>query len=696
MLRFLFPIALFLSAFLVFIIQPMVAKALLPYFGGSSGVWTVNSLFFNSELLLGYSYATLLSWLHQSKRWRTIHTLLILLSLISIPIVFSLKSNAHAPEWSIIKNLTIQLGLPILVLCATAPLLQFAYSQTHEKNAKDPYFLYSASNMGSLLALIIYPFLIEPHFYLTDQFNLWNATYIIFISLLGVIFYFNGFSSEKNPKHLEIETHQPFKWYHPFYWMFLSFVPCSLMLGVTTFITTDVVSIPLLWLTPLFLYLLTFILIFRQKPLISLSFLSKNALYLLIIPLLSMIKLVSAIPSLILILLHLANFFVLSLLCHQTLYHHRPNHSQLTLFYMSLSFGGFLAGVFNGIFATNFFNDNYEYYIAMILALLVFPKVIKQKKGWIYHLVIFGLLFLLYFKESNLEQLGFIVILFCIFAFQKTKYSMILSLSLLSIFGFQTHQFKNEKVLGVQRNFYGTKKIIALDNVHALINQSTIHGLQDIKNPYPNGENAYYGIVAPLIHDMKNIFHPFTASIIGLGTGSMVCQFDKANHVHVVEVDKQVIDIAKNSDFFSYLKKCPVKLKIHEMDGRLFLESLPEQSQDLIIIDAFNSDSLPTHLLSMEAFKSYQEKLNKKGGLLINISNRHLNLQPVIKANALALNFMLFSIQGDTKNYQFASHWLFLTENPDWIKNLQGYQFDTSSKPLLWTDNYSSILPILH
>jgi spermidine synthase len=697
MTHLLFPVCLFLSAFLLFSLQPLVAKSLLPFFGGSSSVWTMNSIFFSGILLLGYSYAACLSYLNKGARWRNVHISFMILSFISIPIMFKMNSYSISPEWAIIKNLTLQLALPLLVLSATAPLLQFVYSQLRQKNSKDPYFLYAASNTGSLIALIGYPFIIERFLKVQNQYTYWSIGYLILMVLLAIVFFSYSFTdSEKKPQSL-IESTLHFKWYYPFFWILMSFIPCSLMLAYITYISTDIASIPLFWVVPLSLYLMTFILVFREKKIISYQFLSKNAPYLMILPILSMVLPVKSFPYLITLAAHLLNFFVFSLICHQTLYEHRPDPSKLTFFYLLMSFGGFLAGIFNGVIAPNYFNYNYEYLIAMILALFALPKIIQKSYGCIIYIVIVVLLLAKNFNPLSISNYIFISVLLLIFIFQKNRLNLMLSLIFLSIFGLKEYIFTSDELMSIQRNFYGIKKITNKDNLHILLNQSTVHGFQNILDDHPTGENSYYGGIAPLIKTMKAQLHPMTITLIGLGAGSMVCQFNPDNVLHVVEIDQQVIDIAKDQRLFTYLKKCPGQWDIQKQDGRLFVQSLPDHSQDLIVIDAFSSDAIPVHLLTQEAFKIYQQKITPNGGILIHISNRHLNIGPVIYANAISLNQMLFMLltNDDLENSQYAANWIFLTQNLEWVKNLTNWRFNPMTYQITWTDDYSNIVSIL-
>ncbi|MBI2785704.1 MAG: fused MFS/spermidine synthase [Legionella longbeachae] len=701
MLRFLFPISLFLSAVLLFSIQPMVAKTLLPVYGGTPAVWTVCMLFFQMLLLIAYGYAALLSLLNKPFVWRLTHSLLIILSLLSMPLLFYPTTMEGPPEWSILTNLLSQLGFPLLVVGASAPLLQFAYSQTKVKGASDPYFLYAASNLGSLLSLLLYPWIVERLIGLKNQFYFWSVGYLIYILLLVVILYANHYQSLEKQN----ESNLSWPWRSMAYWVFLSFVPCSLMLGVTLYITTDIAATPLFWVVPLALYLLTFILIFTNQPLISFSWIARNCIFFLIFPILGFILNAGQKGTLQDIVFNLLNFFILALLCHGQLFLSRPKPQLLTLFYFCLALGGVLAGILNGILAPHWFNQVYEYPLAILLSLFALPQL-QRTGNWCIPVIVLALLLLHYivpdvhlpFHLSSF-QLSAIIALSVIVIWQKSKISLFLSL--LILFGFIFSPLLQDwTILLQERNFYGVKKVVDKSGAHILINQSTAHGLQINMQEKPNGLSSYYGAVNPLIHVMQQKWSSLPVTIIGLGTGTMVCQFRKQDQIKVIEIDDQVIELAKNKQLFTFLQNCPTQLTIIKNDGRIAIAQLADHSQKLLIVDAFNSDAIPTHLLTLEAFSLYKQKISKEGGILINLSNRHLHLLPVIHAAGHSLGLMVFYLnnKGIPALGQFDSEWAFLTSNEDLASQLMkntNWRFDASNEGFLWTDDYSNLVPLL-
>jgi spermidine synthase len=685
----------------------MVAKALLPVYGGTPAVWTVCMLFFQVVLLFAYGYAVLLSYFQTTKAWRFTHSILLLFSCIELPLLMHPLAGDGSPEWSILTNL-IQLGLPLFVVAASAPLLQFAYSQTKEKGASDPYFLYSASNLGSLTALLLYPSAIERFIGLKEQFHLWNIGYVIYLILLFFLFYTRPYeplflnSSEKSSWP---------SWQTIAYWIILSFVPCSLMLGVTLYITTDVAATPLFWVLPLALYLLTFVIVFRSKPLSWFPWLQRNSIFFLVFAILCFILNASQVRVWQSILFNLLNFFVFSLLCHRQLFLIRPKPQALTLFYLCLAFGGVLAGVFNGLIAPHLFNQVYEYPLAILLSILVLPSTaIRTKNALVLSLliplVVFSVLLSQYVVPEihwpghfSTFQISALVALALLAIWQPVKLSMFFSLFILFGFIFSP-ALQNEKILMQERNFYGVKKVVDKGIVHVLISQSTIHGLQLMNQQKPTGLSSYYGAVKPVIDFLKQEYTSMSATLIGLGVGTLSCQFREQDKLKLIEIDDQVINLARDSRLFTYLRDCSPKMEIIKKDGRLAVEQLPDHSQQLILVDAFNSDAIPVHLITLEALNLYKQKITPEGALLINLSNRHLELLPVFTAASRFLDLMIFytADEGDPALGQFASEWVLLTLNEELIfkiTNNKGWHFVAKNKQILWTDDYSNLIPLL-
>ncbi|WP_242604356.1 spermidine synthase [Legionella gresilensis] len=704
LIQLLFSLSLFLSAFLLFLIQPMVAKNLLPIYGGTPAVWTVCMLFFQAILLLGYGYAWVLSYFGSRWYWRLIYLTTSLISFLYLPLNLTPETSklANSPDLFILKELFLKLGLPLLTIASASPLLQYVFSCTKIKRATDPYFLYVASNFGSLAALVSYPGFIEWWIGLDIQYKFWRIGFTIYLVSLTVILLIVPFShiSKTSVKQNFISLTQLTSW------IGYSFVPCSLMLGVTFYISTDIAATPLFWVVPLALYLVSFIITFAQKPIISHQWITSNILIFAVFPILAFIIGPSNLFSFQSITIHLIGFFVIALLCHGELIRRRPIASELTSFYLCIALGGVLAGLFNGVLAPRIFNGPYEYPLVFALSFLCLPMPMRGLNR--VPIIIIGLLIGSYLL-SNVAWLSWlrkyyvaeIFSLFIIFTWTRSRLSLCLSILILFIFIFSPW-FKHLPILTQQRNFYGIKQVVKTPHGHALISQSTIHGLQLFDLPTGSlGATSYYGPPASIIHLLQQQYPSLRTMIIGLGTGTMVCQFRPSDIIEVVDIDEQVINIASNPYFFTYLQNCSAKPLLTQGDGRLVLRQRAKASLDLLVIDAFSSDAIPTHLLTYEAFQLYKHILSNYGLLLVHISNRHLNLLPILTAIGQKLDWTVLNKNdvGDPKKGQLASEWVLLTSNKQFVGTVlqkhDGWKLVTNQKAMLWTDNYSNIIHLL-
>ena len=713
MYRFVFPFSLFLSAGLLFIIQPMVAKVLLPVYGGTPAVWTVCMLFFQILLLVSYAYAWVLSRFQGLYPWRLIHLLICLLSLLTWPIAFFPTLGLSNPEMGILSNLLIQLGLPLLVVGSSAPLLQFAYGQTSDKQASDPYFLYVASNAGSLIALLSYPFLVERYTGVIQQFHVWNVMYLVYLCvLLGLLF-----TVHYKPVLRTAIKAVNITWLTKGHWIFLSFIPCSLMLGVTFYISTDVAATPLFWVLPLALYLLSFVITFATKPLVSHAFVQRSIRYILFFPILGFIFGANQVPAAYLMMANLAGFFMLALLCHGELIHTRPPAEKLTTFYFCLALGGVLAGVFNGILAPRVFLHAYEYPLAMLLALLCLPNnrerchrlrgsLAISPSTWLMPGLVFALLFADYYFSTNtmlhwfkarhvVDVLVVCLVLIC----SRNAYSLFYSMVILFVFLFMPW-FNSTQVLEQQRNFYGVKQVFSEAGAHVLMSQSTLHGFQLQGETPTDGARAYYGPVFSVVQRLQSLYTPLHAMVLGLGTGIMACQFRESDQLTMVEIDEQVISIARNPHLFTYLQDCAPKTTLVKADGLLATKKAKDGSFEVLVMDAFNSDAIPVHLLTLEAFTLYKQKITTDGVILVNVTNRHLRVLPVITAAGQELDMIVLHKKQSENNRlgQFASEWVMLTMNEHLASEMlseRGWHFVAEAGIEPWTNDYSNIMSLL-
>lgn len=702
LIRFFFPFTMLISASLLFVMQPIAAKVLLPVFGGTPAVWTVCMLFFQAMLLLGYVYAWGLSRLKNRYAWRLIHIVLCLSSLLLFPLHLSPILSATDPALLILKTLFLQLGLPILIVSSSAPLLQYAFSRTMAKNAPDPYYLYAASNFGSLLALLSYPFLIERAIGITQQFQLWNTIYIdyilIIIALMITVRYRMTSISCTPRERLSLNSKAS--------WVGLSFIPCSLMLGVTFYISTDVAATPLFWVIPLALYLLSFILTFAAKPWISHQWILRNAPMAFVFLTISFMFGSDRIHAWPLIFIHLTCFFTIALLCHGSLVNKRPSSEHLTTFYLCLATGGLLAGLFNGLLAPRLFSHAYEYPLVTLLGTACLPTKNQSRALWT-PLAVFSLLSVSLMTRhvawlQTVQHLHLFEVLALAFIMVRpgSPRCQFLSFAMLLSFIFLPW-FSMGNTIAQQRNFYGIKRVFSQNNTHYLMSQSTLHGFQvQSGSDKTNGMISYYGPVLPIVRVLQTHYQPLHATILGLGAGTLFCQFNANDEVNLIEIDEQVIQIASNPHLFTNLRDCKANAHIIHQDGRLALNTLLDKSNDLLIMDAFSSDAIPVHLLTQEAFALYQKKLSPSGAILINITNRHLNVLPVITSAAHQLDLiMLYNYStGNTLLGQLPSQWVLLTPSQtlaNEVMQLPKWHFMTDLTSLHWTDDYSNIIPLL-
>jgi hypothetical protein len=733
-----FVAALFTSAALLFWVQPMVARMLLPLLGGTPTVWNTCMVFFQATLLAGYAYAHFLTSRFSIRVQAFIHFALLLVTIAVLPIglhavpVDPWRSNPFV--W-LLSALFVIVALPFFTVSASAPLLQSWFSRTRHRSAADPYFLYAASNLGSLIGLIGYPVLIEPDFTLQAQARLWMFVY----GLLAVLFFGSALALWKNrkpdsaqpdsatatsPRQGPANAAEDVSWRRRLCWIFWAFIPSSLMLGVTTYLTTDIASVPLLWVIPLSIYLLTFILAFSQRQVIPFGLLVRilppAAVFLLFVVLNNADNL-----AWLQIGLHLIFFFVAALVWHMRLARDRPSSGRLTEFYFCLSLGGALGGLFNGLLAPVLFHSVVEYRLAIVLACILWPASSESFpasrsfwRGLIFPLAI-GLLTAglavgvprlgAGLQWSMLIVFGVPMIL-CYLA-SKQKHPLQFALALAAVLmASRFYTAFHGRTLHVERNFFGTLRY-TLDpkgRFHRLYHGTTVHGMEFVA-PEQQGEPlAYYHRSGPCGQAMKAFnSRPggTNIAVIGLGAGSMAAYAQPGQHWTFYEIDPAVIRLAQDTNYFTFLKRCTnATLNFQLGDARLRLREAPAHQFDLLVCDAFGSDAPPLHLLNREAIELYLSKLSPSGVLLLHISSRFLNFRPVI--GNLAEHFQLEALINSEEEIaaeamqegKLPSSWVALARQPENLGSLQSdprwHRLPPDPGHRLWTDDYSNILSI--
>lgn len=707
----------FLSAFLLFVVQPMATKAILPILGGAPSVWNTAMVCFQLLLLGGYIYAHLITRITSARLQLLVHGLLLILSLAQLPIAFDHlgDSAVTSPILWTLGTLLYGIGLPFFCLSATAPLLQHWVSRTSIPLAQTPYRLYSVSNTGSMLALLGYLFLIEPTFRLTDQHSNWGYLYAAFFALILIA----GLQVRHTAAHTveTISTTRP-TWRERAYWILLAFVPSSLMLGVTTYLSTDIASMPLLWVIPLVIYLLSFIVAFSQHANYALA--AKR--YSLVLVAALTLCYSSMHLTNIMLLVHFISLAVACFAFHGILAERRPHPAYLTQFYICLSLGGALGGLFNAIAAPVLFTDTTEYPLILVLAcLLLFmrqenlPRLLRH--GWILCLILIVssvvTLALLDLRSiaphliplfySVIAALCGVVALLFIHAHETRRLIIIFTITLpisgyLVVTSLVTRN--PSELLFEKRNFFGTVRVShdrTLD-INKLLYNTTVHGMQS-RDPAKRRElSAYYkDSLEEVAHTLPLEHYPL--AVVGLGAGTLQCLAVPGQHIDFYDINEAVITIAENTDYFSYLRDCPGTHTNILGDGRLMLSHAKPESYGIIVLDAFSSDAIPVHLITTEALAAYATKLAPSGVLIMHISNRYIDLAPLFARQAEALGWTAYHKRFATlqaNDLHFDTNWIVMAPKAQSMAPLlkKGWK-----APKLipgtqaWTDNYTNILP---
>lgn len=722
----LFGVTIFVSSALLFSIQPMIAKMLLPLLGGTPAVWNTCMLFFQAALLCGYAYALLVSrW--PLKRQLVAQLVVLCLAFISLPIglssswVNSVPSSDNPSLW-LLMCLAASVGLPFFIVSSNSPLLQKWFSRTATESARDPYFLYSASNAGSLLALLAYPVLMEPFFTLRAQGRLWTIVYAFLVLLIGVhaLRLWRSRNTEPMIVKEEIEEAKP-SLNRRLRWLLLAFAPSSLMLGVTNYITTDIASVPLLWIIPLALYLLTMVFAFARKPLFS------PRLANLIVPGATVVLLMlyladsSGRGSRMLVLLHLAYFFFAALMCHGQLAADRPGPRYLAQFYVWLSLGGVLGGIFNAVAAPMLFNSVIEYPLAILLSCLLLPDkdtatgLDKARRlDFALPVLIFVFTVGLGWAADRLAPIQmsgsvFVVAVPLFFSYPLRKRPVRFALSLGAVIlaaGLMTGVGRS--TLHSERNFFGVLRVTGDEslNLHSFLHGSTVHGRQSTVPERRCEPLSYYHREGPLGKIFTHFANPRSdgakVAIIGLGTGATVSYARSGEQWTFYEINPAVVSVARSRDYFSYLSDCaaaPVDVVLG--DARLKLHDAKDQSYDLLVLDAFSSDAIPVHLMTRQALDLYLAKLAPGGLIVFHISNRNLDLTEVVADLAKSRNLSALSMLDMTPaqpNGKDPSHWIVMAQDSATLGKLAN---DPSARALMssdakdvWTDDFSNILSV--
>ncbi|WP_031438079.1 fused MFS/spermidine synthase [Methylobacter tundripaludum] len=727
-LIFLFAATLFTSASLMFVLQPLFGKILLPLLGGSPAVWNTCMVFYQSILFLGYLYAHYLSTRYSQHRQIQIHTALILISFLALPLALpenTVPPTDSNPTFWLLWTLFLAIGLPFFVVSTTAPLIQKWFANVGHHTSHDPYYLYAASNTGSLIALLSYPFLLEPNIGLANQKSYWSVGYLILCLLIAacafVLWKSRQTSEQQEDDQDTAADENNLSLATKLHWLALAFVPSSLLLGLTNFISTDIASVPLLWIIPLTLYLLSFVIVFSKwndkihplmvklQPIFLLPFIA----YAFINP--------ADLPYWAYLILHLIAFFFAVMVCHGELAKLRPHTRHLTTFYLIMSFAGMLGGMFNTFVAPFVFNAVYEYPIMIVAALLLRPGRMNSPLQQIIApalLVVTGIIahatvadLLQYFDAIVIGLIG-LTLLTYLLRTRPVGFALMTGAIIflaLGLHGLSSHTLYQE------RTFFGVlavREAVLTDeqgkpeSYHELFHGTTKHGAQRLAANLSQTPLTYYsrpGPMGQLFKEYDNSDQTWNIGVVGLGAGALACYAKDQQNWTLYEIDPLVVDIAGNPAYFSYLSQCARNAAMRVGDARLSLEKEPDQHFDLLVMDAFSSDSVPTHLLTKEALELYFKKLKPGGILAFHMTNRHLSLKKVLSINAEALH--LASLIQEFKPQQelplvVATDWVVMAKQAETLEPLRLSRLGNWQKmPLYfdmkpWTDDFTNIVSI--
>lgn len=708
-----FALNIFVGAFLVFLVQPLIARYILPWFGGSRSVWSASMLFFQVGLLGGYAYAFGISKYLKLRKQFIVHTLLLFLSILWLPITpdDSLKPDVSiSPALDVLLLLLFTVGVPYAILSATGPLYQHWLAVW--KPNKSPYIFYSLSNLGSLLGLLIYPFVVEPNLFLQTQTVVWSVSYGIFILFsiimmlsLGLVQSTEAKEDADKPNDASQDSigfwriFAGTKAYDLILWVLLSACGTALLLSTTDFMCQDLAVIPFFWIIPLCLYLLTFIITFAGERFYK-RWLWFPILILITQPLFELLKdhynynkgeLFES------IFLYIYGMFAAIMVCHGELFRIRPKSENLTLFYLMVSLGGAIGGFFITFIAPTIFSDYWEFPLSFIACLLLAAFCFIRSGGFSTFKENLGSI------KERIPSICFVGLLF----FGQGGYLSNQFIEFRSTF--------SENVLAKTRNFYGVARVVeegrrSKKHRYELIHGHIEHGTQLQDKKKRKIATTYYSQIsgvgmAILRHPKRLVGQGMKVGIIGLGAGTLGAYVKNSDEYIFYEIDPNIEKLARKHFTFLNHKKNPPKVVIG--DGRTSLErALKNDGKlnfDVIVIDAFSGDAIPIHLLTLEAFKLYQEHLAEGGVIAVHISNRHFNLEPLLyyTAQKLGINPLLVESRSLSKLAIRSATWALLTNNQQIIadeeinKSLDTWKKWKKFDEIVWTDDYSSLVSLL-
>ncbi len=704
---------------------------LLPLLGGTPAVWNTCLVFFQSALLLGYLYAHAQRKFLSPRAQVVSHLCFMVAFLgllpVGVPEGWVPPAEGNPVVWLLVL-LSIAVGLPFLILSASAPLFQNWFSLSGARRARDPYFLYAASNFGSLVGILGFPLIVEPRVALARQAWLWTGGYVVLILLVaaGSALVWRQISAKNTEAHKTPtnSTSLPRWW-----WLLLAAVPSSLLQSVTTYITTDLASVPLLWVIPLGLYLITFIIVFSRRRVIP----PRLMIFCQPLALLALVIVAFWFPETglwWLLTLNLVVLFVTAMVCHGELVRLRPPADRLTEFYLIIAAGGVIGGLFNLILVPLLFNSLVEYPIGLVVAGLVVPatKTLRTRSEWAGDLgvpaavggVLIGILWAAHIglgiafgrqETAGLAIVAGIVVYIC----SRRPLRFGLGLAVLIISGLYANSLEKRhdwQTAYAHRNFFGILRVQTHPQYNwvRMKHNTTSHGLQ-IRDPkWRRVPTLYYssgGPIGDVFRCLPSAPSGRKVAVAGLGAGTLAAYAAPSDNWIFYEINPAVVQFASDPKRFTYLGESKAKIEVILGDARLAMKKAPKNYFDVILLDAFTSDSIPVHLLTREAIRLYLSKLAPHGLLVFHISNRHFDLVSLLTSLAadrqLAGLWTLHhpSLQARVSTAALSSNWVVLARSPADLGCLaslahwRGMDDGEARLPRSWTDDYSNILEYL-
>jgi len=733
----LFVCTLFLSSSLLFLVQPMIAKMVLPLLGGTPAVWNTCMVFFQATLLLGYLYV------HASTRWlrlsqqALLHVALLVASLFALPVALAAHDDPPVnglPILWLARVLVFSVGVPFFVVSTTGPLLQRWFARSGRPGAKDPYFLSVAGNLGSVAALLAYPAGLEPTLRLADQGWVWAGSYATFVLLMIVSVAVAYRQSSGDSQQASIDNRPssaPRSWARRIRWVALAFIPSSLMLGLTTYLTTDVAPLPLFWVVPLTLYLASFILVFARRTFVPHA-LMVRLLPILALVLVTVIVFASQLPPSLQAPIHLLTFFAAAMVCHGELARSRPDGGELTGFYLLMSAGGVLGGLFNALVAPIAFSTVVEYPLAIVLACAARPAIARQRNDatddapsvsmrarlvdLMFPLAIGALMLFALSAFSGrkvTDPMAFLMIyvapaLFC-FSAKGRPLRFALGLGALMVAS-SVYLGAHQSVDYQGRSYFSVYKITTDPDrqLRLLVHGRTVHGAQSLDPSRRSEPLTYYHRTGPIGQAFATFTGPLAkprVGVVGLGAGALAAYAEAGQRWTFYEIDPAIEDVARDPRYFTYLRDARTPINVVLGDARLSLAKEPNASLDLLIVDAFGSDAIPIHLLTREALALYFKTLQPHGVLAFHVSNRYMDLEPLIGGLARDAGLSVLAQEDLTvspeelQSGKTPATWVLVTRSRQDFGALASdrrwHDLLPGGRSAVWTDDFSNPLSVM-